>query len=221
MGTANKVLSIIRILLITVAVVLLIMLVGRLTGLADKFAGLRSGGLAIDKTENVVSQIRKIAEFTTGCFYEETVLKERKYGPSISSQTKKMVEGSPLGDILEGAEGSFVTGELAIIVKGKVRAGFDLSSFSKEDMTFAGDTLKVKLPEAVVFDIIVNPSDVEIFHRSGTWSDSEIKAVLSSARSVIGKDAAASGILEKATKSGQEKLIRLFQNAGFKNVVLE
>lgn len=220
MGTANKVLSIIRILLIIVAVVLLIMLVGRLTGLADKFGG-RRGGITIDRTENVVSEIRKISEFTTACFYEETALKDRKYGPSISSQTKKMVEGSPLGDILEGAEGSFVVGEVAIIVKGKVRAGFDLSSFSREDLTVAGDTLKVKLPPAKVFDIIVNPSDVEIFHRSGSWSDNEIKAILGSAKNVIEKDAVAAGILEKATKSGQEKLAQLFLNLGFKNVVLE
>lgn len=35
--------------------------------------------LSIDKTENVITQIKKISEFTTACYYEEIVFQKDKY----------------------------------------------------------------------------------------------------------------------------------------------
>lgn len=112
-------------------------------------------------------------------------------------------------------------GTIVFIVKSKVRAGFDLSQLGEEDVVVKGDTLSIKLPEAEIFDIIVNPSDWEMFYREGDWEDAEIRAIQSKAKDAIREDAIAYGLLEKAESCGKEELVSLFKTFGFSNVVIE
>jgi len=112
-------------------------------------------------------------------------------------------------------------GTIVFIVKSKVRAGFDLSQLGEEDVVVKGDTLSIKLPEAEIFDIIVYPSDWEMFYREGDWEDAEIRAIQSKAKDAIREDAIAYGLLEKAESCGKEELVSLFKTFGFSNVVIE
>ena len=245
--------------------------------------------LSIDKTANVVTQIKKISEFTTACYYEEIIIQKDKYKYSerkiyrkeavnenvsgvkqsansawdkIKNTTASAVKsvrdnddtttkgklrtavkaakdiavasGSAAVDVAKEATPELVdlarrddvridstwVGKIVFIVKSKVRAGFDLSKISEDDITIDGDILTIKLPEVEIFDIIANPSDWEIYHREGQFEDSEIRDIQANVKEEIKKDAIEYGLLDKAVNFGKESLISLFKTFGFKEVVI-
>lgn len=184
--------------------------------------------LEIEKTKNVVTEIKKISEFTTACFYEEIVLQDMKYKVNERPVYKKVKTGSAIKDALHlGKEqdgiirDSTMTAQVALIVHGKVRAGYDFSQLLPEDLVVSGDTLSIKIPEVKIFDVIVNPSDLEMFHRTGSWTDDDISAVVGKAKDEIEKDAIENGLLEKAATFGKEKIVLLFKAFGFEVVKLQ
>ena len=214
---------------IVVAVIALAVLALAADGLLNRFnasKGLFKHRLSIDKTANVVTQIKKISELTTACFYEELVIRKDKFRPMdrkvYPNSSSKWSMVANIANPYEPAtvRDSIRNGRIVFIVKTKVRAGYDLSKISDEDLTVSGDTLKVKLPEVEIFDIITNPSDWEVFHSEGYWEDGEIRAIQSEAKESIREDAISSGLLDKAVSSGQGSLAALFKAFGFPEVVL-
>ncbi len=190
----------------------------------------RSSDRFITKTDNVVTQIKKISEFTTACYFEEIVLDTNKY--KIFDR-KVYEQGTNTWSKIKSAAGiadapkytikrdSTVDGRIVFIVKSKVRAGYDLSKIQDGDLEVSGDTLSVKLPAVEIFDIIANPSDFELYHQEGTWNDGDVKKVQAGAKQRIKKDAINYGLLEKAESSGKESLISLFKTFGFSEVVIK
>ena len=198
-------------------------------GLLNKFnasKGLFKHRLSIDKTATIVTQINKISEFTTACYYDELVIRKEKFKhinkkvyPNSSSKWSMVTNiANPYEPAL--MRDSTRIGQIVFIVKTKVRAGFDLSKITQEDLAVKGDTLVVTLPQAEVFDIIANPSDWEVFYADGFWEDSEIRSIQTDAKETIRQDALASGLLEKADSFGKENLVSLFQSFGFSEVAL-
>ena len=165
--------------------------------------------LEIDETPTVISEIKKISEFTSACFYEEIILQEKK--------TRKVVDNSVGNKIasLFGKKEGLITDEIVIIANGKVRAGFNLKDLADSDIKINGDTLTVNLPEAEIFDVIVNPSNFDIYIEDGTWDEQKVKEIKNKAVSKIKEDALSEGILAKATKSGVKKLTEMFKTFGF------
>ena len=155
--------------------------------------------LKIDNTANIVTGIKKISEFNVITFYEELVLKEKK-------DTKMFFEQVS------------TTNEIVIVAKGTVRVGFDLSKVKESDIVATGDTLTVIVPSVEIFDIIVNPSDFEIFFEDGSWSHEEVTKIESNAKSRLKEDAINNNILNKANEIGIEKLASFFKSFGFKVV---
>ena len=165
--------------------------------------------LKIDDTPTVVTEIKKISEFTSACFYEEIILQEKK--------TRKVVDNS-IGEKIAGLFGKkegLITDEIVIIAKGKVRAGFNLKNLADGDIRINGDTLTVNLPEAEIFDVIVNPSNFDIYIEDGTWDEEKVTEIKNKAVSKIKEDALTNGILVKATNSGVKKLSEMFKTFGF------
>lgn len=172
------------------------------------FFNIRFGGeLKIDKTTNVVEKIKEISEFSTACYYEEAVLKDKKTDNN---------EGNLLG--LVGVETSK---EIVILSKGKVRAGFDLSKINAESIHISGDTLSIELPQPKIFDIITNPSDYEMYVEDGKWSHDEISALQAEYRNQLLAKAKEAGILTKAKEAGKKRLESLFMTFGFSVVKLK
>lgn len=167
--------------------------------------------LTIDDTANVVTEIKKISEFTSACYYEELVLVNSK---EIINKVKKSVIGTVIH------QDSISKKELVIIAKGKVRAGFDLSEIAEDDLHVKADTLTINLAPAKIFDIIINPSGYEMFVEEGSWSHEEVTAIQSEAKEKIEKNAIEDGLLDKATKYGKEKLTNLFKTFGFNEVII-
>ena len=74
------------------------------------------------------------------------------------------------------------------------------------------------LPQAKILDVIINPSDFEIYEEDGEWTHEEVVALESKATKQLEQDALEYGILDKATSTGKQKLTSLFKSFGY-NVV--
>lgn len=170
---------------------------------------IKGNKLGIDATANVVTEIKKISEFTSACFYEEIVLQEKKTSNIADNAVGNKIAG------LIGKKGGLVNDELVIVASGKVRAGFHLNNLDENHVVVKGDTLCVDLPKADIFDVIVNPSDFDIYIEDGTWDHETVTKVEDKAIGQIKADAEKEGILDKATKSGVKKLSEMFKSFGF------
>ncbi len=166
--------------------------------------------LTIDKTANVVEKIRKISEFTTACYYEEAVLQDDKV--EAGEQNRLMS--------LANIEADSVYSEVVILAKGRVRAGYDLSKVAADQIKVGGDSISIVLPKPEIFDVIANPSDYEMYIEEGKWSHEEISTIQTNYREALKASSLESGILEKADKSGKERLELLLKALGFSYVEL-
>ena len=181
--------------------------------IADKYAGLNifdnllGKGMQYEKTANVITEIRNISEFTSACYCEELVMTEVKDSENTTNKFVKML-----------GRGAVSKDEICLIMDGKVRAGFDLSKVAEDAIAISGDTLTMTLPKPEIFDVIVNPSNCEVYVEEGKWSHEQVTAIQASARVRIQDDAIGYGILEQADKIGRERLADLFKTFGF-NVV--
>ena len=162
--------------------------------------------LKIADTKNVVEHVREISEFTTASYYEEFVVQESKIvaKESLFGFKKDQVDS--------------VQNEIVIILKGKVRAGFDLSKMTEADLCAKSDTLLVQLPAPELFDVIINPSDYEIFIEEGKWSHDEIQAFQVQSKEQLRTHALQENIIGKAKIEGKERLTNLFKTFGYKVV---
>lgn len=200
--------------LILVCVTILVVVIVGLA-LTDKYAGLGffdnlfGKGMQLEKTANVVTEIRNISEFTSACYYEELVMTDVK---DSESTTNKLAG-------LFGKDAMWKD-EICLIIDGKVRAGFDLSKVPEDAIAITSDTLTMTLPKTEIFDVIVNPSDCEVYVEDGKWSHEHVTAMQASARERIQEDALSYGILEQADKIGRERLTDLFKTFGFNTVIL-
>lgn len=158
--------------------------------------------LVIDETANVIDEIRKIGEFTSICYYEELALIDSKQRESKFTELTH----------------SDVTDEIVLIAHGKIRAGFDLSKLQEDDIMISGDTLSIRLPHAEIFEVIVNPSDYEIFVQTGKWSHEQFTAVQSQAAARLKEHAAELNLVEKAEETGVKKLDTFFKTFGFSEI---
>ena len=188
--------------------------------------GFANKKLEIEKTTNLVTEIKKIAEFTTACFYEELVIQDIKYKYKEHPVYKKSdnwykrqlgLDKTVTGIQIDSTE----IGRIAIIAKGKIRAGLNFSKLTENDFRISNDTLYATFPQAEIFDIIINPSDIEFFHRKGNFWDNEgIAELVNKGKSTMYEHAMNENILEKANKYGVEKMSNILKTFGFKEVVI-
>ena len=217
--------SILMPILIGVAVVAAIgAVVGAVTGFFTREP------LAIEKTANVVEEVKKIGEFTTACYYEEMALQDSYtdtaefLGQNADKLAGKAMKKVGLGFMQKAADKASEAiatskNEIILIGKGRVRAGFDLAKIGENDLNAHGDTLELVLPPAEIFDIIMNPSDFTTEYEKGTWSHELLKPIKAQAKADLEQNAIKYGILQKAEDNGLKRLESLFKTFGF-NVVL-
>lgn len=210
-----------------IKIALIVVLVGALG-----FGGMRffkREPLAIDKTTNVVEDIKKIGEFTTVCYYEEMVLQDSYNDTAhVMGYNADKLAGMALRKVgLDGwtkaadkasATVTVGTNEIVLIGKGHVRAGFDLGKVQESDLNIHGDTLEITLPPTEVFDIIMNPSDFTTEYEKGTWSHELTKPIKERAKEALEQNAIDGGILTKAEENGKKQLEAIFTAFGFKQV---
>lgn len=181
----------------------------------------------IEKTANVISEVNKIGELTTACYYEEMAIREVRYDTikALKSNNNPTEKGaSRIKQFFQNTKEKFTgtaakvtrsSNEIVLIGKGKVRAGFDLSKMTKDDITVHGDTLEVTLPQVKIFDLIMNPSDFDTEYEQGKWSHELLRPIKEKAKEKLEKNAIECGLLDNAKESGIIKLTELFKTFGF------
>lgn len=160
----------------------------------------KANGLQIEKTDNVITQIKAINEFVTANYYEELAL-------HFSKKSTKLLDRS--------------RDEIVMIAKGQVRAGFNMSKIKENDIEIHSDTIMLILPQAEILDVIINPSDFEIYVEDGKWSKNQIDQIKLIAKKRIREHAIQEGILTKATIIAQRKLKEILQASGFNVITIQ
>lgn len=188
-----------------VQIILIIVVILSIIG----FTGFRLGWfermpLLIDKTNNIVTEINKIGQYTTSYVVEELVLKETR------------IDTTSIAGI-----NIYNKNEIVLIGKGSISAGFDLSKIRKDDVRFYHDTLFLTLPPAEIFDIIMNPSDFETVYEQGVWSHELTKSLKTGAVHRLMEEIERLQMLQKAEQKGAIRLASLFKNFGYNTVVID
>ena len=161
--------------------------------------------LTIDDTPVIITKIRSLGELTTACYYDEMVLSRTK---------ENAFSSSALGSLAEGL-GKDVDDHLVLIAKGTVRAGLDLMDMSKEDVRFVGDTAYIRLPAPQYLDVIVNPSDFEVFAETGKWTHEEITGLQETARTRLLMGADHYGLKSRAYAGAMDAVTELLVASGY------
>ena len=163
-------------------------------------------GLTIDDTPVIVTKIRSLGELTTACYYDEMVLSQSKQNAFSSSA---------LGSLARDGFGKDVDDHLVIIAKGTVRAGLDLLDMTDEDVRFMGDTAYIRLPAPRYLDVIVNPSDFEVFDESGKWTHEQVTGLQETARRRLLMGADHYGLKSKAYVGAMDAVTELLAASGY------
>lgn len=166
----------------------------------------REERLQIERTELLVDQVRRIGELSSAGYYEELVLTDR--------------DESVLAELKRATGLNRLTGndDFVIICKGRVRAGFDLTKVQETDFSTSGDTLRLTLPPVEILDVVINPTDYELF--AGHRSHEETIGIVLLAKQRLRSDAVRSGILDQAERSAAGTLRRFFAAMGYREVIV-
>lgn len=199
--------------IVCIVAVVSVLLIGKFTGKFDVFSFFGAEP-KIDKTANVVESVKATAEFTSMVFYDEFVLQSEKEDIPAENSMSAFIQRTTGIDMVS-------KDVIVLVCKGKVRAGFDLKKVQEGDITVYGDTLNLTLPQPEIFDVILNPSDIEVFSRSGEWTHEQTQELKVSAEQRLRSDAEDYQILEKAKVVGLNKLTAMYKGLGFRVVNLE
>lgn len=166
----------------------------------------RQRTLAIEQTETLVDQVRRIGELSSAGYYEELVLTDR--------------DESFLAEVKRATGLNRLTGndDFVIICKGRVRAGYDFTKMGPDDFSVSGDTLHLTLPPVEILDVVINPTDYELF--AGHRTHEETVGLVLQAKQRLRADAIRAGILDQAELSAESALRRLLASMGYREVVL-
>lgn len=202
MGRENKRIT----LTVSPALILLAALILAAILLFPRIKRTEKKGLTIDDTPVIVTKIQTLGELTTACYYDEMVLTGSK---------KNSFSSSPLGSLARDGFGKDVDDHLVIIAKGTVRAGVNLLEMSEEDIRFSGDTVIVRLPFPQYLDVIVNPSDFEVFAESGKWTQEQVASLQETARKRLVMEADHYGLKGKAYQGAMDAVTELLVASGY------
>ena len=191
---------------ITPAAVLLAVFVGIAVLLLTRGDGREKRSLRIDDTPVIVTKIRSLGELTTACYYDEMVLSQSKQNAFSSSA---------LGSLAREGLGKDVDDHLVIIAKGTVRAGLDLMDMTDGDVRFVGDTAYIRLPAPQYLDVIVNPSDFEVFAETGKWTHEQVTDLQETARRRLLMGADHYGLKSKAYVGAMDAVTELLAASGY------
>ena len=163
---------------------------------------------SINKTEKqttlTVEEIKKISELNTASYYEEMLLEKRDTPKGFLGKKNKHL--------------------LAVLVKGNLKVGFDLSQISEDDISIGDDqSIVITLPEAKVTDIITNPSDRTIVYgeKDKHFTENDINELTNQAKTVLVNNAREEGIFEKATEQGKKEMANLLKAMGYEKVTVK
>lgn len=113
-------------------------------------------------------------------------------------------------------------GERRLVLVGKTttHVGINMQSVNENSIQVTEDSIHLTLPRAQVLDVIVNPSDVDVFIEDGAWNGEAIAAVKNKLRRQAAQNVAQKGLLQQAETKATSLFTRFFEGAGFKKVTI-
>lgn len=141
-----------------------------------------------------ITEMKRISEFCTANYIGEVMIQDEEMG----FLRKK---------------------NIVLIVRGKVRAGFDLTKM--EAVVENDSTISLSLPRAQILDIITNPSDIRTFSEKGTWSHDRTTITKNAARAKLLELVMEDNLLGTAEANGRMQMTSIFMAFGFKHVNIE
>jgi len=164
----------------------------------------------IENTPIVVKQIQAIAQLVTISAYEELV------ADTTVIDTKSI--NIPL---LPPIQLSTLPRKLVIIGKSTTNIGIDMQQLRNNDISGTKDSIHIILPAAQILDVIVNPSDVEVFIEEGAWDNTAVTNLKNKIRYLAVSDAMSRGLLAQSERKAIEVLTNFFKGAGYRQVVVQ
>jgi hypothetical protein len=164
----------------------------------------------IENTPVVVKQIQAIAQLVTISAYEELV------ADTTVIDTKSI--DIPL---LPSIQLSSIPRKLVIIGKSTTNIGIDMQQLRDTDISGTKDSIHIILPAAQILDVIINPSDVEVFIEEGTWDNTAVTNLKNKIRYLAVSDAMSRGLLAQSEKKAVDVLTNFFKAAGYQQVVIQ
>jgi hypothetical protein len=158
--------------------------------------------LLIEETEIQIESVRTIAEISTVSFRDEVVMDtvemyDTDHGIYDPRKWKEWYDHD-------------VKRRLTLIIKGEVKYGFDLTDDNyslKSDET----TVTLLLPAPTIIDIIVSPSQTEVFEEKGKWDESVRRNMEIRAKKQIEKSAKNLRLEDKAKNNAERLFEKLIQ----------
>ena len=164
----------------------------------------------IDNTPLVIKEVKAIAELNTATMYQELVVDSTAISSSPSPVMINPFSMIPRPVIMKK--------EIVLIVKGRVTAGISLKNLSEKEVFVKDDSVSITIPPATITDVFINPSGIETFYESGTWSNEEVVLVKESAKRKLIAEAERQQLLQKADAKAKAVIEQFLKAAQFKKI---
>lgn len=166
--------------------------------------------VVIENTPVVIKQIQAIAQLVTIAAYEELV------ADTIAIDVKT-IDLPLLPDIQIAAPER----KLVIIGKTTTNIGIDMQQLRDTDISGTKDSIHIVLPAVQILDVIVNPSNVEVFIEEGEWDNIAVTNLKNKLRYMALSDAMSRGLLGQSERKATEILTNFFKAAGYQKVAIQ
>ena len=170
--------------------------------------------VTIEETGVWVKEIKALAQLVTVSAYDEAVADTvRGLLPPLfripSVFPPVVLPGSLLGEQ-----------KLVMVGKTTTHVGIIMQRLKPEDIVVVEDSIHLTLPRAQVLEVILNPSDVDVFIEEGAWSQGAIATLKNKIRMRAAQQIKEQGLLKTAEAKATAVFTQFFEGAGFKKVAI-
>ena len=200
-----------NILVIAASVLLIIFLFQKINWLLSFKNIFKSQPVIIEETPILVKEIRSLATLVSITYSDEIIMDSTKVGNGLPSLLP-----TTMGTLLTPA-----VDRLVIIGRGKALAGTDLRKIDEKNIYASGDSIHLLLPHATILQVIINPSDFEIFSEEGDWMETAVIDLKRKIRERLQQNAVAQNILVRADDRSKTVMETFLKNTGFTKINIE
>lgn len=150
----------------------------------------------IAETPVIIQEIRHIAQLATQSYYDECIYDTGVIRTGLLQANQRCI----------------------IIARGEVIAGFDFNRLNALSLNKKEKAITLLLDPPKILDVIVNPSDYEIFIQDGEFTFDEISQMKELAKKMITGNALRKNILERSALQGQRIIEKFFRLLGYEKI---
>lgn len=162
--------------------------------------------LKIEKTANIITEIKKMAQLVCLTYYEE----------QLGIMEKRDDDKYYFVQYNQGSDEKYDS--LVVKYNGVITVGVDLSKIEDKDIVISGDSFNAVIPHSEVFEIRINPDDKEYIYKQGKWGGEEETKLYCHMKETLREHATEEGIFRRSDEIAIKNLSAWFKSYGFKQV---